>query len=248
MKKFISFIPKHLSASIFVAIYLVLIPVYLFLEGFVLETQLNLLILIAPFAVLGIVLDYITESNKAMANKYKLLVRLLPAGVFLLFGINAILKGAGRESSELFSYLMWLFITAPFFIATYSKERHKDRLIYSIIGTALVAAAYLYLTTKSNDLNTGEGLIIYLISYFLAFYAASNLKRLPWLSAVIGAANGVMLVLIYEYPNMDINSMNQPYSDIALSFELLMMEFFILCILVCLLSTIRNNKEALKTE
>ncbi len=248
MKKFFSFAARHLSASIFVAIYIVLIPVYLILEGFVPETQLNLLTLIVPFAVLGVVLDYIAENNKALDKNFKILARLLPAGVFLLFGITALLKAIGRETSDLFNYLMWLFITAPFFIASYNKERHKDRLTWSLIGTALVGGAYLYLTTKSLDLNRDSGLVIFLISYFLAFYAASNLKRLPWLSTVIGAINAAYLLLIYLYPNLDFNNLRQPYSDLALSFELLMMEFIILCILICLLSTIQNKRQECKSK
>lgn len=238
-----AFIRRHLSALVFSSIYLIIILVHLFLESFIPEIQMDMLMVMLPFILLGGILDYIISRNTVLPKTYRIYVQLLPAGVFILYALTALLVAIGREPSDIFNYLFWLFITAPFFIASYNKEGHRNRLISALIGTALVALAYLYLTTMTQNLDGGSGLIIYLISYFAMLYSASGIKRMPFLSTVIGAANAVILLLFYKYPSTDTLQAGGWDFDIAENFEILMLEFFILCILICLFGVVKNSRE-----
>lgn len=243
MKKKSTFILRNLSAFIFITIYLVLFLIFIFLEGFIPEVQLDMLLTIAPFILLGAILDYIASKNNVLSKDYKIIAQFLPAGVFILYGLTKILELAGREPIDLFNYLIFLFISVPFLIISYNKAGHKNKMIYSLIGTGLVAASYLYLTTITKELNEGTGLVIYLISYFAMFYAASSLRKMPYLSIILGAANASILLLIYKFP---VTATAKTYGwdyDIAQNFEILMIEFLILSILICLLSVIRNKQE-----
>lgn len=242
MNKISAFVLRYLSTLVFIAIYLVLFIFHMFLEGFVPEIQLDMLLTMVPLILLGVILDYIVNRNNVLSNGYKLFTQILPAGVFVLIGLSSIFEIAGREKVDLFNYLVYLFLTVPFFIVSYNKTGHKNKMIFSLIGTGLVAAAYLYLTTLTAELNEGTGLVIYLIAYFSMFYAASGLRKMPYLSIILGAANASILILIYKFPVTDTAKTYGWDYDIAQNFSILMLEFFVLCILICLLAVIRDKQ------
>lgn len=244
MNKKSEIILRNLSLFTFLAIYVVLAVTLLFLEAFVAETQYYVITTLLPFFLLGLILDYVVSRNKVLLKGYKIFTQLLPAGIFLLYGLSQLLRLAGRPHSAAFNYLIWLFIAAPFFIAGYQKEGNRSKILFSILGTGLMAASYLYLTTKTRQLDGGSGFVVYMICYFMMFYAASGLPRLAYLGVVFGFMNAVVLLLLWKYPVTQTARLYGWDYDISYNFELLMLTTFILCILVCLITSVYRERAA----
>ena len=72
MKNVKALLHNYLTAMVFLAIYLLMAVVFLFLEGFEADSQLNLITVLAPCMLLGLILDYIIKRNTilAMARSY----------------------------------------------------------------------------------------------------------------------------------------------------------------------------------
>lgn len=248
MSKLRMLIQRNLSALLFLAIYLVMVVVFLFLESFNSESQLNLLSIMLPCVLLGIILDFIISRNTVLTKGQKLFTQLLPTGVFVIYFIILIFQLSDHSYPEVYNYLYYLFITAPFAIVSYQKEDHKSRMIFSISGTAVVFAFYLYLTTLTTELDKSTGLFIFLVSYFMMFYAASTVRRLPFLSLILGVLVTAFLWYVYRNP---ITPEGQLYGwdyDYLLIFEYTMMIIFIICILIRLIATKMNDSGKLTLE
>lgn len=120
MDKKTGFLRRNLSFLVFVAIYLLFVIILLFLESFQWETQWNVLTVFVPFLI-GVILDYIISRDRELNTGYQIFTQLLPAGIFVLYGISEIQKLANRPQNESFTYLIWLFIAVPFFITSNLK-------------------------------------------------------------------------------------------------------------------------------
>lgn len=231
---------RNLSLLSLAAIYLVLVVYHLISEAFVLENQIFLLSIMLPFLLLGGILDFIVSRNTVLPKNYRTFTQLLPLGVFALFGASFLLEAADRPDYECFQFILWIFLSIPFFIATYRKEGHKNRMIFSMLSTALVFAAYLYLTTLTDELVEGNGIVVYLITYFCMYYSASGFHKLPFISTILGTLNAIALLVLWKSPMTDAAKLYGWDYDIALNFEFLMMVSLGFSIMLSLLSVIKK--------
>jgi hypothetical protein len=197
---------------------------------------------------MGAILDYIVSKDHELQIGYRIFVQLMPTGVFLLYGFSLILDIIERPPVEAFSYLIWLFIAVPFFIASNMKNNYRRRMLFSIIGTGLVGAIYIHLTTMTDELDTGNGLIVYLICIFLMFYAASKLKRLFFIGAAFGLIDGAVLIFLWKNPITEASTLHSWDFDIAYQFELLLLANFIICIIICLVAAFTRGKTEKKNN
>lgn len=238
---------RNLSLFAFIGIYIIIAAVLLFLESFQWETQWNIFSTMVPFFLIGAMLDYMTGKNKDLGKGYKILTQLMPTGIFVLLGTSFIIELAGRPPVKAFEYLIWLFIAVPLFITSYFKENYRKRMFSSILGTGFTGAVYLYLTTITDELNEGNGLIVYLVCIFLMFYAASGHKKLYLTGAVLGLAFAGILVFFRHYPlTYDGNLYGWDF-DIAYKFELLLLFNFLICIIICFFTAVKRNVESAKS-
>lgn len=242
MNKKSKIIQRNMSLFTIAAIYLIVAIILLFLESFQLDTQLNVITTLAPFFLVGAILDYIVSRNTGLSTMYKIIVQLLPAGIFILFGLSVLLDIAGRNPVDAFNYIVWIFIALPFFISSNFKDNYKKRLLFSLIGTGLVGAIYLHLTTITDELNEENGLMVYLICFFLMFYAASVFKNLSYMGAILGALDAAILIFLWKNPITENAKIHGWDYDIAFNFETMIFLTFILCILICLLNVIIKEK------
>lgn len=231
-----------MSLFTFIAIYFIIAITLLFLESFQLETQLNVITTLLPFFLIGAILDFMVRRNKQLTPLYKIIVQLLPAGIFVLFGITVLYNVAGKTPLDAFNYLVWLFMALPFFITSNFKDNHKKRLIFSLIGTGLLGSVYLYLTTLTNELNQGNGLMVYLIYFFLLYYAASGFKNLSFIGGILGAIDALILVFIRINPITENSKIYGWDYDIAFNFELIMLFTLIVCIAICFLDALTREQ------
>ncbi len=248
MKQVKSMLHKHLTAVIFLAIYLVMAVSFLFLEGFQAESQYNLITAILPCILLGMVLDYMISRNTVLNQGQKLFARILPSGIFILYFITLIFQLADRTLPDYYNYFYYLLIAGPFMMVSYQKEGHGKRMIFSLIGTALIFAFYLNLTTKTDQLDKDFGLIIFMISYFMMFYSASAIRRLPYLPVLLGVLNTAVLWYLYRDP---LSTDGLPHSwdyDYLLYFEYIMLGFFLVCMLMRFLAEIINRPAVQKAD
>ena len=242
------FLQRNLSALIFLAIYLVMTICFLFLEGFQTESQLNLITIILPCLLLGIILDFILSRNSLLNNGQKNFTRILPSGIFLMYFITILFNIADRSLPDYYNNFYYLFISGPFMIASYQKQEHRNRMIFSLIGTVTVFAFYLYLTTKTEHLDKGFGLFIFMLSYFMMFYSASAIRKLTYLPILLGIMNTVVLWYLYQNP---VSADGLPHSwdyDYLLYFEYIMLGAFVVCILVRLLAEFISRSETEKVR
>ncbi|MHB8131136.1 MAG: hypothetical protein ACYDEX_19320 [Mobilitalea sp.] len=239
-------IQRNFSTITLIAIYLIMVVTHLFYDSFVLEDQLILIITMLPFIMIGLILDFILRRNLALNKSIRIVAQLLPSGIFGMQLISTFLIYAEKEPSDLFNYLIWLFLALPFFIASYNKEGHKHKMISSLIGAGLIAVVYLFLTTQTDLLNEGSGAIIYFTSYFLMLYAASGIRKLPYLGIVLGVLNTVALLWLRYMPVTE-DAINHGWDyDIFTNVELLIMGTLLLCILIRFLEVFQPK--AIKTE
>ncbi len=243
MKNVKALLHNYLTAMVFLAIYLLMAVVFLFLEGFEADSQLNLITVLAPCMLLGLILDYIIKRNTILSKGQKLFTHLLPVGIFLLLLLARFSQIIDRSLPDYYNYLYYFFIAGPFMMVSYRKEDHRKRMIFSLIGVAVVFAFYLNLTTKTENLEKGTGLFIFMISYFMMFYAASAIRRLPYLPLLLGLINTGLLWYLYRNPlSLDGLPHNWDY-DYLLYFEYLMLGCFVLCILARLLAEFIHKEE-----
>lgn len=234
---------RNLSLFTFIAIYLVIAIVLLFLESFQWETQLNVITTLIPFFLLGVILDFIVSRNHDLQKGYLIFAQLLPTGIFLLFGISVIVDIIGQPSIDAFNYIIWIFIAIPFFMTSYFRDNYRKRMLTSLIGTGLVGAVYMQLTTKTDALDESSGLIVYLVCIFLMFYAASRLKKMFFIGLVLGAIDAIILIFLWKNPVTDMSRLHGWDYDIAFQFELLLLTNFIICIMICLTSVLIKDKK-----
>lgn len=243
MNRVKSLLQRNLSALIFLVIYLVMAVFFLLLEGFQADSQLNLITVILPCMLLGVVLDFIISRNTVLNSGQKYFTQVLPSGIFIVYFITILFQTIDRSLPDYYNYFFYLFIAGPFMIASYQKQEHRRRMIFSLLGTVAVFALYLYLTTKTENLNKGSGLFIFMISYFMMFYAASMISKLPYLPILLGLINTAILWYLYQNPvSLDGLPHNWDY-DYLLFFEYLMLGSFGVCILVRLLAEFVNKPD-----
>lgn len=237
------FIKRNLSLFSFLAIYVLIAVFLLFLESFQAETQWNVITALAPFFLLAAILDFIVSRNRDLQASYQIFAQLIPIGVFLLFGLSIILDIADRPPIEAFNYLFWIFIVLPFFITSNLKDNYRRRMLSSLIGTGLVGAVYIQLSTMTDDLYVDEALIVYLICIFLMFYAASGLKKPFYISTILGLFDAAILLIIWTQPATEASKINGLEYNIAFQFELLLLANLIICILICLIAVLIQNQK-----
>ncbi len=243
MDKKAGFVRRNLSLLTFIAVYLVMALVFIFLESFQPETQWNLITTLVPFFLLGAILDFIASRNHDIHMGYLVFAQLLPIGIFLLYGISVMLIIIDWPPIESFNYLIWIFIAIPFFITSNFRENYRNRMLSSLIGTGLVGAVYIQLTTLTDELDEGNGLIVYLICIFLMFYAASGLKKLFYLNLILGFIDAAILVFLWKSPLTEASKLHGWDYDIAFKFELLLLANFIICIIICLVDVLKREKK-----
>lgn len=232
---------KHLSTVSFIIVYLITAISHIFLEGFLIEIQFNLITTMLPLMIFGLILDFIVQRNNSLLQQYKILAQILPIGLFILIFISMLLGTLERETPAYFDYLYWLFLSIPLFIVSYDKNMHKRNMINAVIGLGLVAFVYLFLTTHTDRLDEGSGIIVYFFTYFLMLYAASCIKRASFISILIGLANAAALLILRYYP---ISAEAKIYGwdyNIYNDFELILLSSLILCILVRFLAAIMDK-------
>lgn len=243
MKEKLNFLQRHLSATILVVIFVAYEIFHLISEGFLLDSQFVLLTTIIPFILLGIILDFLLSRNTTLGKGYKILSQLFPASIFVLLVLSSIFTVLGKDQIKIFNYLIWLFISLPFFIASYHKQNHRLKLIYSLIGTGLYAVIYMYMTTKTKELNGANEAITYFVSYFFILYSACNIKKVPYLGTILGALNAVILYLLKTNP---ITADAQIYgwdSDIAMKIEFMLLITLLISILIQFISVFQKSKD-----
>jgi hypothetical protein len=242
MNKKLLFIQRNLSAFSFVIIYIILVAIHLFSDSFILANQIGLIITFLPFVAIGGVLDFILRRNTTLDKGFKIFAQLLPAGVFALQAVTAILDAFGRTSYDIFRYAIWLFLTAPFFIAGYQKNSHSKKMLYSLIGTGVIVVVYLFLTTKTIELNKGAGALIDFISYFCMLYAASGIRKFPYLGFLLGLLNaGFMLSLYYSPVTLAAQTQGWDY-DFNSNMEFMIVITLFVSIMVSLFSNLQKEE------
>lgn len=244
MKKQSSFLLRHLSTLVFTALYIIIAAFLIFLESFVAETQIGLFQIMAVSIVAGAILDYILHKNTFLPVGYKIFTQILPSGVFILLGLTFLMELVDRTPPQMFNYLLFLFIAAPFAIASFNKENHKIRMIFSLLGTVLMFSVYLYLTTLTKELNGGDGLSVYILSTFLILYAVSYIPRLPFISTALGLLSGVALFSLYKNPVTTIAKQYGWDFDIAENFEYILLLTLAVGILLTFLGALVKKPSA----
>lgn len=195
-----SFIVRNLSALVFLLVYLVMVVIHLISDSFILEDQLYLIIYLFPFVFIGLALDYLLRQNSTMKTAYQIFIKLLPLGVFLMIILSSLEIFDSSDTPAAFDNFFWIFISLPFFLTSYQKDKARPRLLHSLIGTGAVTAIYIYLTTQTEALDRKYGAILIIISYFLLLYTASGIERLPYVGLILGCLNAVILLLLRYYP------------------------------------------------
>lgn len=239
MKSVQAFIRRNLTALLFLAIYVLMVLVFLFLESFQSESQLNLISIMLPCILFGIVLDFIVSRNTVLTKGQKIFTQLLPTGIFVIYFIMLIVQLTGHTYPEKYNYLYYIFLAAPFIIVSYEKEGHGKRMLYSLLGTASVFGFYLYLTTITTELEKNFGMIIFLLFYFMMLYSASTIPKLPYLSTLLGVIVTVFLWYIYKNPITAEGKIHGWDYDYLLIFEATMLVTFFICIIIRLIAAIR---------
>lgn len=248
MKKMSTLISRNLSAITLFLFYIILAVYHIIEDSFLWEDQLSLIIVMAPFVIIGAINDLLIKRRPGIDKTLRIVAQLLPSGVFVMQVISNMMLTLDKEPSELFHYLIWLFLALPFLITSYVKEEHKPKLIFSIIGTVFVAAIYLYLTTMTDELNEGSGAVILFFSFFSVLYAASGLRKLPYLGAIIGILNAAAMLWLRYFPSTEAARMYGWDYDIASNVEILMILTLIVCILLRFFASFQKKEAKLIAE
>lgn len=232
MKKKSAFIMRYLTTSLVTLIYIGMVVIHLVSDSFILSNQVDLLVTMLPFILMGAILDYILSRNHELDTLFKVIAQLLPLGILILPVIATIQLIAGYEHTELINYLMWIFLSLPFFIASYEKDNFKKMMIYSIVGTGFIVVVYYYITTLTLNINSGSGAFLYFIAYILMFYTASGSKKMPWMGTILGVLNAGSLLLLRYIPITEMAKLYGWDIDIATKMEFLVGTSLVICILI----------------
>lgn len=235
------FLIKHLSTILIVLFYIIIVVFHILAEGFLPDIQLDLIVTILPFIVLAVILDFILCHNLKLANIYKILAQLMPACILGMMILSTINYATKNSSIKIFNFLLWLFLSLPFFIAGYYKELHWRKLKYSLIGTAIIAAVYLYLTTLTNELNESSGAVIFFLSCFFMLYTASSPARFPYFGTILGAISAAVLLFFKFVPITADAKLRGWDSDIAMKFEFILMVTFLVSVIILFISVLKKD-------
>ena len=243
MNKKASFLFNNLSAIALALVYLCLVVMHLIIDGFILVNQLGLIMTMIPFLLIGIALDYLLKGNPQLTRGVRIFAQLLPLGVFLMQIITTVFLYLDRDSYEVFDYLIWIFLSLPFFISSYEKDGMRPRVIKTIYGTGAVVIVYVFLLTQTKELTYGISEFIYFVFYFLILFIVSGNRKFPYIGTVIGILNAAALLLMRYLPFTE----NAKYFgwdyDIAFLMELLVLSTLILCIIIRILEEVYRKKK-----
>lgn len=240
MKEKPGFLMKHLSAILIIVFYIVIVVFHLLAEGFLPGIQFDLIITILPFILLAGILDFILSRNNMLARCYKILAQLMPACIFGMIILSIMNYATKNGFIKIFNFLLWLFLSIPFFIAGYYKKLHGKKLKYSLIGTAIIAAVYLYLTTITNELDESNGAMIFFLSCFFILYTASSPARFPFFGTILGAISAAMLLFFKFAPITADAKLHGWDYDIALKFEFILMATFLISVIIQFISVLKK--------
>ena len=235
------FLIKHLSAFLGILFYIAIVVFHLLAEGFLPGIQFDLIATLLPFIVLAGILDFILSHNTKLASGYRILAQLMSACVLGMMFLSTSYYAEKNSSIKIFNFLLWLFLSLPFFIAGYYKELHWKKLKYSLIGTALIAAVYLYLTTITDELNESHGAVIFFLSCFFMLYAASSPAKFPFFGTILGDISAAVLLFFRFVPITADAKLRGWDSDIAFKFELILMATFIISVIIQLISVLKKD-------
>jgi hypothetical protein len=232
---------KYLTALSMITVSLIFLVAHTILEGFLVKSQLGILLTMAPFLLLGLILDYILNRNTLLSRSATILAKICPLLLFITAGTSVLLESINQKQYPIFNFLPWVFIALSFFMASFDKENYKKPMIYSSIGTGLVIMAYLFLARDTDLLNEKYYSILYYITYFMIFYAATTIPKLPILGSFLGLCNVLVLLWLRYFPQGDSKLYGWDY-DIVYSFELLLTATLVVGILIRFIAEIIRNK------
>ena len=245
MKKKSAFIQRYLSTLTFVALYLFIFINHLIVDGFDISIQIDMFLLVLPFLFVAIILDYILAHDSSLHEAFRIVAQIIPfslIALIMLSGFLTLISNNPSSLSDVLNYTYMLFIAVPFFMASYNKK-NKKALIFSILGTVIFAAIYMYLTTGTYKLATGGQAFIYFIAYFFILYSASIIDKLPFIGLVIGGLAGIALLIMRFKPGSMSMFSHTWDMDIAMNFEKLTLIIFIVCILIRFIGAIVNKRQ-----
>ena len=249
MNKSKGFVARNLSILGFIAVYVLTVSIHLSTDSFIADNQLGLLIIFAPFFLMGAALDFIVRNNDELGGFSSAVARLLPLGIILLWLPNASLMKYSSSNSVVqfyfyyIGYLVWLLIALPLFLASFNRDAFRNKTIRSLTGTAAFGIVYLILTTKTGFLDKGAGFVTILISYFFIFYAISGIQSMNYVAPAIGIINAVIMLIFYFFPGSRGNLGWD--SNINLKIDIMMLLTFITCIIIRVYATFISRKKAL---
>lgn len=217
---------------VFFFIYLIMVAIHLISDSFIAENQISLIIYLSPFVLIGLSLDYILLRNNTMSTAYRIVIKLLPLGVFLMLILSSLELFDSPDMPAAFENLFWIFISLPFFLTSYQKDDIRRRLLNSMIGTGAVTAIYMFLTTQTDALDKKYGAVLIIISYFLLLYTASGIKRLQYIGLCIGCLNALILLLLRYFPPSRNVEAGKWDIDIASRLDMLLIFTCVFCVLV----------------
>ena len=245
MSKNNGFILRNLSIIAFAVAYLITVSIHISSDSFIAGNQLGLLLIFAPFFIMGAALDYIARNNESLNTFLSVLARLLPLGIIIM-GMykNRLMNSSDNVIVHYYNYyigfIVWMLIALPLFFASFNRQLFRQKTIRSLTGTAAFGIIYLFLTTKTGVLDKGAGFVIILLSYFFIFYAISGIKGLNYAAPVLGIIDAIALLIFYKFPGgTDRFAWD---SDINIKIDILMLISFIACIIIRVYATFMARK------
>lgn len=200
MKNITGYLSKHITSSILIIIYIVMVVLHLISDSFILSDQVAILLMMIPFTLYGFILDYILVKNTILNKVIRTLTALLPNCLFLLPIISATPLYNSIEQYDILSYLIWILLSLPLFITSFSKENLRQRTMHTLYGLAAIIVVYMFLTTQTTELDISYGATLYFITYFFLIFSASGIKRIPYLGTGLGILNAIALIIMRYYP------------------------------------------------
>lgn len=223
---------RNLSTIMFIMIYVAMVIIHLVSDSFILSDQFFLILLMLPFLFIGLSLDYILRHNKVMKTWYRVIIQLLPLGIFIMIFISSTMYYGEGNIYTVFDYLFWFFISLPFFLASYQKDALRQRILHSLIGAGAILVIYMYLSTQTKLLDKNYGAMLIVVSYFCMLYAASGVKRFPYIGLALGILNAVAMLFFRYVPFTQAAKMYGWEYDINGKIDMIIIFSFVICILV----------------
>lgn len=234
---------RHLSTLIMIIVYLLVAVFHILSDSFQLDSQLSLLTMMLPFILYGVSLDFALSRGTVEDSLYQIIGKILPIGIFIIQIINTVLLYNHNESSELLNVSLWIFLAIPFFMASYSSVNFRTDIIRSLVISGIVMIVYGYLSTQTENLYAGNGIILYYITYVLIFYVITQFKIFPYCDIVLGIVN-ILVLLSYRFlPLTQDTKLHGWDYNILLYFEILLVLTLVLAIILRILSIVLSKKE-----